>query len=56
MEDYIILETHNGGDRLCFSKEEYTLAESRDFIKLLPVDEKKEPRALLKPFWKVVKS
>lgn len=54
MADYIILETHNGGDRLSVSKDDYVLAESVDVIQLLPVDDKNEIRTFYKPFWKVV--
>ena len=51
----IILETHNGGDRIVVGKDEYVLAESVDMIQLLPVDDKLPIRTFHKPFWKVVK-
>ena len=55
VKDVIILETHNGGDRLEVSKDDYVLAENADVIQLLPVDDKLEIRTFYKPFWKVVK-
>ena len=55
MSDVIILETHNAcGQVVVVSKKDYVLAESRDVIQLLPVDDKDEIRTFYKPFWKVV--
>lgn len=51
----IILETHTGSDRVIFDGNEYTLAENRDVIQILPVNDQDDIRTYYKPFWKVVK-
>lgn len=51
----IVLEKHTGGDRVCFDGNEYTLAESRDVIQILPLDDQDDIRTYYKPYWKVVK-
>lgn len=56
MDDQIILEKHDSSWRIVVSKQDYVLAESRDVIQLLPVDDKGEIRTFYKPFWKVVQS
>lgn len=55
MDDEIILEKHDSSWRIVISKKDFVLAESRDAIQLLPVNDKDEIRTFYKPYWKVVK-
>ena len=54
MDDEIILRKHDDSWQIVVSKKDYVLAENRDVIQLLPVDDKGEIRTFYKPYWKVV--